>query len=168
MPITKQLSTADEWAPYLKLLEELHGRLEMQPWFKKDWKVICSHVPAGNRVIFILTKDKWCDGAIYFKTRLTNSDLKKGLVRVGLHVETSLSKDGIHRIVFDEYLLKHSGAKILSWEGHVINSAHHQKPFHIWIPFTGITLVSSLEDEFSRLQQLGPVIDQAINAAKPS
>jgi len=162
----QRMNTAEDWTPYLNLLKELQVRLELSRWFADDWKVQCRHVEAGNRVIFLLTKDRWCHGAIHFKTRLTNTDLTKGLVRVGLHVETSILTHGINRVVFDRFLLQQCGELIVTWKGYVVKPTHYQKPFHTWIPFTEETLVSGLEAEFARVQQLAPAIDQAIQSAK--
>ena len=161
----EHLTTAEEWIDYLRFYEELYARLQKKSWFHDGWRVQFRHVPAGNRVIFILTKDAWCEGDIHFKTRLTNTDLQKGLVRVGLHVETSIPKHGINRIIFDNLLLERSGDIIQRWDGYVVKPTHYQKPFHTWIPFTRSTLVSGLEEEFSRVQQLGPIIDAAIQGA---
>jgi len=160
------LNTEEAWTPYLGLLEDLKARLESKPWFLDGWKAQCRYVSAGNRVIFLLTKERWCDEAIYFKARLTNADLRKGLVRVGLHVETSISRHGINRITFDRALLDGIGEQIQSWNGYVLKPLHYQKPFHIWIPFTKASLVSALETEFVRIQQFDSAIDQAILASK--
>jgi hypothetical protein len=42
----------------------------------------------------------------------------------------------------------------------------HVEPFNTRVPFTRETLVSVLEAELSRLQQLGAVIDQTIDDVK--
>ena len=161
----EQLHSAEEWRHYAALYDELYARLREKSWFTEGWKVECRHVPAGNRVIFVLTKYQWCEGAIHFKTRLTNSDLQKGLTRVGLHVETSIPKHGINRVLFCNILLEQSGAEIQKWEGYVIKPLHHQKPFYTWIPFTTDTLVSGLVAEFSRLHKLAQAIELAIKGA---
>ncbi len=161
-----RLNTGDEWIDYIKSYEELSARLQKNLWFQNGWRTQFRHIPAGNRVIFILTKDAWCAGAIHFKTRLTNTDLQKGLVRVGLHVETNIPKHGLNRIFFDKLFLERSGDMIQKWDGYIVKPTHHQKPFHTWIPFTRSTLVAGLEEEFSRLQQLDSFIEQAIAGAK--
>jgi hypothetical protein len=164
--LAEQLKTAEDWTTYLLLFQELHGRLKSTTWFNQEWTIECRHVPAGNRVIFILSKEKWCNRAIHFKTRLTNTDLAKGLVRVGLHVETNQSEHGINRIVFDKFFLEESGELIQSWPGYIIKPAHHQKPFYTWIEFTTETLVSGLEKEFARVRQLDLSIERAIAASR--
>ena len=164
--LDQRLNTAEEWMDYVSSYEELSARLQKKSWFQSGWRVQFRYVPAGNRVIFILTKDAWCEGAIHFKTRLTNTDLKKGLVRIGLHVETSIPKHGLNRITFDTLFLERSEAMIQKWDGYVVKRTHYQKPFHTWIPFTQSTLVAGLEEEFSRVQQLGPFIEEAIEGAK--
>ncbi len=162
----EHLKTAEDWSTYLILMQELDGRLRSTKWFNQEWTIECRHVPAGNRVIFILSKDKWCNGAIHFKTRLTNTDLAKGCVRVGLHVETNQIEHGINRIVFDRFFLAESGELIQSWPGYIVKPAHHQKPFHTWIEFTTDTLVSGLEEEFERVRSLDISIDKAIEASR--
>jgi len=164
--VAEQLHTPEDWKPYLHLFEELLERIEKKPWYADGWKAQCRHIPVGNRVIFTLSKDSWCGGAIYFKTRLTNADLEKGSLRIGLHVETSIPEHGINRIVFGKFLLDKSESLMQTWHGYIVKPAHHQKPLHTTIALSKSTLVSRLDEEFSRLQSLGPDIEQAIEAAK--
>jgi hypothetical protein len=148
-----------QWAANLALYETLNTRIEATDWFCEGWQTEFRFVDLDSpRVIFLLSKPRWCSGHIYFKTRLTNTDLIRKTVRVGLHVETSLPADGINRVIFDRVLLDRGDELIRSWERYVIKPTHYQKPLHVSIPFTPETLVSRLFEEFTRLQSLAPII----------
>ncbi len=164
--MSDKLATEADWAPFVELFQVLDGKLKAASWFINGWTTNYRYVALGNRVIFLLYKEHWSNGAIHFKTRITNTDLDKEFIRVGLHVETSIPKQGINRVVFDKLLLEEGGDLLKSWDRYVIKPTHYQKPFHTWIPFTQETLVSSLESEFSRVQQLGSIIDKAIEGAR--
>lgn len=164
--MAEQLQTMEDWSPYLQLFEELRERIEKQPWYADGWEAQCRHIPVGNRVIFTLTKVGWFGGAIYFKTRITNADLAREVLRVGLHVETSLQEHGMNRVVFGKFLLEKSSPLLQTWKGYVVKPAHYQKPLHTTIALSKSTLVAALEEEFSRIQSLCPYIEEAILAAK--
>lgn len=160
--MSTQGDTPEQWQAYLELYSELDQELRRQCWFVDGWRTEHRFVPAGNRVIFVLTKDRWFDGAIYFKTRLTNSDLSKGSMRVGLHVETSMRAHGINRIKFDERLLNDCASPLREWQ-YVVKPMHHQKPFHKVIPLNRETVVANLFLEFERMQLIGLTIDRIID-----
>ena len=77
-----------------------------------------------------------------------------------------MAKHGISRNDFSRLFLERSGDLIQSWNGYTIKPSYAMEPFNTRVPFTKATLVPALESEFARLQQLGSVIDETIDAVK--
>lgn len=113
-----------------------------------------------------LVREKWFDGAIHLETWINNSVLQNKAVPVVLHVETSMAKHGLSRNDFSRLFLERSGGLIQSWDGYIIKPNYAMEPFNTRLPFSTDTLVCVLETELSRLQQLGTVIDETIDAVK--
>ena len=163
---TAPKATPDEWASYLALYASVNTRLRDTDWFGDGWETEFRFIDQDSpRVIFLLRKPHWCNGQIYFKTRLTNTDLSNQTTRVGLHVETSMQAHGLNRITFDKHLILWGSELIQGWEGYILKPTHYQKPLHIYISFTPETLVSNLYAEFTKLQTLAPIIERAMMEA---
>ena len=161
-------ASADEWTEYLALYQALSDRLARQPWFAGGWETRFEYLNRENpRGVWMqLVRPTWFDGAIHLETWINNSVLENQATPVVLHVETSMAKHGLSRNDFARLLLERSGDLIQSWNGYVVKPNYAMEPFSTRLPFTKETLVPALESEFGRLQQLGTVIDETIDAAK--
>jgi hypothetical protein len=161
-------ASAEEWAEYLALYQKLSEQLAQQPWFAEGWETRFDYLNRDDprRVWLQLVRQKWFDGAIHLETWINNTVLQNEAAPVVLHVETSVPKHGLSRNDFSRLLLERSGDLIQSWNGYTIKPNYAMEPFSTRVPFTRETLVSALEAELSRLQQLGTVIDQTIDDVK--
>lgn len=163
-----QKATAEEWAEYLELYQKLSDRLARQPWFTGGWEARFDYLNRDNpRGVWLqLVRPTWFDGAIHLETWLMNSVLQNKTAPVVLHVETSMAKHGLNRNDFSRLFLERSGDLIQGWDGYTVKPHYAMEPFSARVPFTRETLVSVLEAEFSRLQQLGLTIDQTIEEVR--
>jgi hypothetical protein len=157
-------ATAVEWAEYLALYQHLSEQLAREPWFANGWQTHFDYLDRDNpRGVWLqLVRKSWFDGAIHLETWVNNSALQSQQTPVVLHVETSIPKHGISRNDFAKRFLEQVGEQIQGWSGYVIKPNYAMEPLNTRVPFTKETLVPALKTEFSRLQQLGDVIDQSI------
>jgi hypothetical protein len=164
---TKKAS-AEEWSEYLSLYRALGDSLAREAWFGEAWETRCDFLnPEAPRGVWLqLVRKNWFDGAIHLETWLSNPVLERKATPVVLHIETSIPKHGISRNDFTKRFLERVGDEIRSWEGYVVKPNYAMEPFSVQVPFTKETLVPALEAEFSRLQQLGDVIDETIDEVK--
>jgi hypothetical protein len=165
--VAKKLS-ADEWAEYLALYNELSERLAREPWFAEGWETRFDYLDQENpRGVWLqLVRPNWFDGAIRLETWINNPVLERKTMPLVLHVETSIPKHGLSRNDFSRLFLERSGALIQSWPGYAIQPTYAMEPFNVGIPFTKETLVPALATEIDRVQQLGAVTDGSIEDAK--
>jgi hypothetical protein len=161
-------ASPEEWQEYLAVYQELSERLARQPWFAEGWETRFNYLNQENpRGVWLqLIRKHWFDGALHLETWVNNSVLEKGATPVVLHVETSIPRDGISRNDFSKRFLERSGALIESWEGYQIKPNYAMEPFSTRLPFAKETLATVLEAELTRLQQLGGVIDETIEAMR--
>jgi hypothetical protein len=164
---TRKLSV-EEWQVYLTIYQELSDQLARQPWFAGGWETRFNYLNRENpRGVWLqLVRQSWFDGAIHLETWINNSVLDSKTVPIVLHVETSIPKHGISRNEFSKLFLERSGDLIGSWPGYTVKPNYAMEPFNTRVPFTQETLSSVLENELSRVQQLGAVIDQTIQDVK--
>jgi hypothetical protein len=158
----------EEWQEYLAIYQELSDRLARQPWFADGWETRFNYLNQENpRGVWLqLIRKHWFDGALHLETWINNTVLQNGATPVVLHVETSIPRDGISRNDFSKRFLERSGALIQSWDGYEIKPHYAMEPFSTRLPFTKETLAAVLEAEFTRLQQLGTVIDETIEEVR--
>jgi hypothetical protein len=163
--MAKKLS-AEAWAEYLALYEEVSQNLAKQDWFANGWQTHYDYLNKDNPsgVWFQLVRKNWFDAAIHLETWLRNSNLESGTFTLALHVETSKDKHGISRKDFSKRFLEQVGDRIESWDGYSIKPKHAMEPFKTELSFTKNTLAAVLAQELERLQTLGDVIDETIVA----
>ncbi len=161
-------ASAEEWAEYLALYQQLSEQLARQSWFAGRWETRFDYLNRDNpRGVWLqLVRQKWFDGAIHLETWINNTVLQNEAAPVVLHVETSMAKHGLSRNDFSRLFLERSGDLIQSWNGYTLKPHYAMEPFSTRVPFTRETLVSALQAELSRLHQLGTVIDQTIDDVK--
>jgi hypothetical protein len=163
-------ASAEEWAEYLALYQQLRDQLAREPWFADGWETRFDYLNRENpRGVWLqLVRKTWFDGAIHLETWINNSLLQSQEIPVVLHVETSIPKHGISRNDFTKRFLEQVGDQIASWPGYTVKPNYAMEPFNTRVRFTKETLVPVLKAEFSRLQQLGDTIDATIEAVRRS
>ncbi len=159
---------ADAWAEYLALYKTLSDNLARKSWFTEDWQTVYDYLNRDNPggVWFQLIKKHWFDGNIHIETWVNNPILERKAVPLVLHIETSKEKDGLSRNDFSKLFLARYGDQIQSWPGYALKPNYALEPFNVQLTFTSETLVSVLETELDRIQQLGPAIDQTIQEVR--
>jgi hypothetical protein len=166
--VVAKKATPEEWAEYLTLYQSLAEQLAREPWFAAGWETRFDYLnPESPRGVWLqLVRKHWFDGAIHLETWIGNPALQSGQTPVVLHVETSIPNHGLSRNDFSKRLLEQVGEQVESWPGYTVKPNYAMEPFNVRVPFTKETLVPALKAAFSRLQQLGDVIDQTIEAVK--
>src|SRR6266581_2636231 len=106
-------ASAEEWAEYLALYQQLSEQLARQPWFAGGWETRFDYLNRDNpRGVWLqLVRQKWFDGAIHLETWINNTVLQNEAAPVVLHVETSMAKHGLSRNDFSRLFLERSGAR---------------------------------------------------------
>lgn len=171
--MAEQKLTRADWQEWLKRFDALDRKLRREAWFAADWDTYYDgrFESDSPRIIYLLFRKHWIPGLIqgvpypaliYFKTRMTHSDLAAGTIRVGLHVETNQQDHAINRAAFLEALMALGGDVMKSWPGYELKPRNFNRPFNTRVRFTAETLIDVVEAEFARLQTLGDDVDAAI------
>jgi hypothetical protein len=166
--VAAKKASAEEWADYLALYRKLSEQLAREAWFANGWETRFDYLDRNNpRGVWLqLVRKNWFDGAIHLETWINNSVLQSGTTPVVLHIETSIPNHGISRNDFSKRFLEQAGDTVQSWPGYTVKPNYAMEPISTRVPFTKETLVAALKAEFTRLQQLGDIIDQTIEAVK--
>ncbi len=138
-------------------------RLKSQKWFTGKWKVSVG-LNERSQPYLTLLKSNWPDG-IHFESWLTGADLERSTIPVAFHFEAPHEKTGIQRGEFYEYLLNHGVEVIGQLDGYSLSPKSFQLLVNR-VPFAEGKLLDVMEYEYNRVQQLGSVIDDAIEAVR--
>ena len=143
--------------------KEMAKRLKSQKWFTGKWKVSVG-LNERSQPYMTLLKSNWPDG-IHLESWITGADLERSTIPVAFHFEASREKTGIPRGKFYEYLLVHGREVIDQLDGYSLSPKSFQLLVNR-VPFDEGKLLEVMEFEYNRIQQLGSVIDDAIEAAR--
>ena len=146
-----------------KLAEKFRG----QRWFTRSWRISMNLSNSGQPV-FTLMKSNWFNDishGIHFESWVTGADIDRSTVPVSFHFEAAHEKTGLRRSAFYDYLLEQGEDVFRQLDDYTLS----QKSFQLLIkrcPFDGDDFLDILEQEYSRLRPLAPIVDAAIKAVR--
>lgn len=139
---------------FKSVFKELEKNLAKQKWFDGNWSIY-------NRGVYMqVYKENWFNddqGGIHFETYVEKYELESKIVPIHMHVEDDFPEAQ----KFIPLFVERARDTISGWKGYKVSGAGYlicQRK----LPLDPGSLASQLLEEFGRLQQLAPVIDQTI------
>lgn len=136
------------------VFKEIEKNLNRQKWFSPDWSIY-------NRGVYMqVYKENWYNddqGGIHFETYVEKYELEGKMVPIHMHVEDDFPKAEEFVRLFTE----RARPTISAWKGYKVHGTGYlicQRQ----LPLDPSNLSARLLEEFARLQQLAPLIDQTI------
>ena len=142
---------------FKSVFKELEKNLTRQKWFSSDWTIY-------NRGVYMqVAKENWFNdnqGGIHFETYVEKDELEEKMVPIHMHVEDDFPEGEKFIRLFTEK----ARPTISSWKGYKVYGTGYlicQRK----LPLDPGALSMKLLEEFTRLQQLTPLIDSTIQEA---
>jgi hypothetical protein len=141
---------------FVAIYEKLKVHFEDSKWFKEEsWR--CSVAEGQDKCSLLLDKPLWDEHQVYFVTWVAEHELKRNNIKVALVVEDEL----LGRKEFVKSL--EQGFQIITngW-GYALRPQKRLILCKKISPLDKNTLFTTVEDEFSKLKQLGTIVDKTI------
>lgn len=150
---------AESWKifiEYYPLFKKLERALTSQPWFSDGWIIYTGHFSEG--IFLQLYKAEWHNHnqrGIHLETWVSIDGVRNGSVPVVLHVE----REAPYRKGLNHLLVERGTGLMTSWPGYSVSCTNVMERFIHRFPLSRNTLVKRLTEEFTRVQEIGDVID---------
>lgn len=139
---------------FKSVFKDIEKSLMNQKWFDENWTIY-------NRGVYLqVAKENWFNddqGGIHFETYVEKYELESKIVPIHMHVEDDFPKAPEFISLFTDRARDLIGG----WKGYKVYGTGYlvcQRK----LPLDPSSLSSKLLEEFGRLQQLSPLIDQTI------
>jgi hypothetical protein len=154
-----------EWQSYLPQYQELKQRLEAADWFvANDWQYTIVLDEASGIISSQLSKPSWYNqnrNGVHFDCWLGQKQLDEGAVPIALHAHQDFPNGPKLCGLF----IERSKDLVGQWQDFNLFPGNPFQPISTKVVFTKDTLVTELAAQFARIQQLGVIIDKAIEEA---
>lgn len=144
---------------YYPLFKKLERQLVCQPWFADGWIFYTGHFNEG--IFLQLYKTGWHNynqRGIHLETWISLDGVRNRSVPVVLHIE----REAPHRKEFNRLLTERGISLMTSWPGYSVSRTNTMERFIHRFPLSRNTLVKQLTEEFSRVQEIGTIIDSVL------
>jgi len=149
---------------YRQIYDEVASQLRAEPWFAAGWIVTVGSHEALSWLG--LSKAAWriAGMEIHVESWIRKDQIARRQVPVALHVEGG---HYLRRNAFNAQFHTEVSDLVKGWEGYAVSEAGMTR-LMVSVPLEMETVARSLVTEFTRMAQVGPVVDRIVETMRSS
>jgi|GEM_PF-2352307 len=151
----------ETWPQYVPYYLELKQKLEKAAWFGDGWLYDAWENTPFSTASGQLYKAHWYNqnkNGIHFDCWISEKEVETRKISIALHAH----KDFPKAREFIKLFAQRVTPLVADWKDCSLSETSPRQPLIITTRYTPDTLVSQLEQNYQRIQALGPLIDQTI------